>query len=82
MVKQKIKIVTIYNVLIPFSDDKWGRAPAEKPKKSTEEKILDGVNQILNKMGLTLISDQENQDEESYKNGWYFLYYVKITMFL
>ena len=25
---------------------------------------------------------QENQDEENYKNGWYFLYYVKITMFL
>ena len=25
---------------------------------------------------------QENQDEDNYKNGWYFLYNVKITMFL
>ena len=25
---------------------------------------------------------QENQDEDNYKNGWYFLYYVKITVFL
>ena len=25
---------------------------------------------------------QENQDEDNYNNGWYFLYYVKITIFL
>ena len=40
----------IYNVLIPFSDDRWGSAPAEKPSKSTWEKILEAINQILEKM--------------------------------
>ena len=25
---------------------------------------------------------QPDQDEENYKNGWYFLYYVKITIFM
>ena len=38
----------IYNILIPFSDDIFGRTLAERP--NIEQKIFEGIKQILEKL--------------------------------